>query len=386
MWELVPIFSLSCALAWFSHMFSNYNRLNEKYERKENAIYIFLTIAMTLFVCLRTKYNDTTTYLETYIYLTPSDVGFWENLTSINWLKIGDNPLMHFMTIALKHANFSTQQYLSFFAILTVPVYMWFIRKYTDNIFFSVFLMFVIGPYIFALAAIKQSWAMALLAIATDREINKKHSRFVFWVLLACTVHAYSWLYFVLPFLKFKPWSKKTYWTLLVFGFLGVALSLSMNGILNISSFLGDEYSAEEMSGAGVNVFRFGVTAMPLVLSFIFRRKIETDTYDETDNLIINASILHGELMFIALFGTANYFARLANYFQIFAMISMPKLIRYFDKRYRSIIFLIAMILYIIFFYYNNTISGYNTFDISFDRLTINEFFKTIFVFENSGG
>lgn len=386
MWELVPVLTISCVLACFSHVFSSYNIAIGKYERKENFIFVIITVVMTVFVCMRTKYNDTTTYLETYIYLTPDDIGFFQNVKMTNWLKIGDNPGFAFLYRFLKHAGFSTQQFLSFFAVLTVPVYMWFIRKYTDNIFFSVFLMFVVGPYVFALAAIKQTWAMALLAIATDREINRKHGKFVFWVLLACTIHAYSWLYFIIPFLKFKPWTKKTYWSLFFFGLFGIALSVALSGVLNITSILGDEYTAEDMSGAGVNIFRFGVTAMPLFLSFVFRKKIEVDEYDEKDNMMINVSILHGELMFIALFGTANYFARLANYFQIFAMISMPKLVKYFDKKYRNIIYVVAIILYLIFFYYDNTISGYNTFDKSFDRLTVQEFFKTIFVFDNAGG
>lgn len=382
MFKLLPVFIISVVLAWFSHMFSNYNRAVDKYEKKENLIYFVLVVVMTVFVALRTHYNDTASYIETYVYKVPSDMDFWTSLTSVNWLKIGTNPGFVFFYRYLKYLGFTPQLFLTFFAVLTIPVYMWFIRKYTDNIFLSVILMYTIGPYVFSLAAIKQSFAMALLLIATDRAINKKYTSFVFWVLLACTIHAYSWLYFIVPFLNFKPWSKRTYWSLALFGIVGVMLSFGMNGIINITSLLGDEYSAQDMSGAGVNIYRFGVTIVPLVLSFIFRKRIQNDVNCDEDNVIINLTILHGELMFIALFGTANYFARLANYFQIFAVITMPKMFNYMNKKYRTVVTVCAMILYVLFFYYNNTISGYATFDKSFDKLTLKEFFDTAFVFQ----
>ena len=37
--------------------------------------------------------------------------------------------------------------------------------------------------------------------------------------------------------------------------------------------------------------------------------------------------------MFIALFGTANYFARLANYFLIFQTLALPWMLSYFDYK-----------------------------------------------------
>lgn len=66
--------------------------------------------------------------------------------------------------------------------------------------------------------------------------------------------------------------------------------------------------------------FRLLVTLVPLVMSFILRKQINDPyyEYDRQDNICLNLSFLNGEIMFIALFGTANYFARLANYFYIF--------------------------------------------------------------------
>ena len=73
----------------------------------------------------------------------------------------------------------------------------------------------------------------------------------------------------------------------------------------------------ESFAGAGVNLFRFLVVSAPIALSFLVRDEIEKQS-TRNDMLIFNLSMLNAEIMFVALFGTANYFARLANYFLIF--------------------------------------------------------------------
>lgn len=376
MLELMPIFVVSLVLAWFSHVFSNYNVITEDYEKKEWIFLSVMTVFMILFAGLRTNYNDTTTYTESYEFIFRSDMNPIESFKDTDWFSIGINPGFNFISTILKYYGFSTQAYLMFFAIISVPIYVWFIRKYSNNFLFSIFLFFIIGSYTFCLAAIKQSFAMALLLIATDREIDRKHEKFVFWVLIASTIHAYSWLYFIVPFLKFRPWTKKTYWSLLIFGFIGVFMSFALGGLLNITSVLGDEYSLEEMSGAGVNIFRVGVTFVPAVLSFIVKDRIHEKRYDEAINTIINLSILHAELMFIALFGTANYFARLANYFEMFAVVSIPFLINKVDKRYRTLLIVVAVILYSIYFYYGNVIAGWRPFDEGYNKIKLLDYFK----------
>lgn len=51
-------------------------RLNE-YVYKEKFIWTIAIVASAIFAGLRTRYNDTGTYLETYNLLTNSDFDFW---------------------------------------------------------------------------------------------------------------------------------------------------------------------------------------------------------------------------------------------------------------------------------------------------------------------
>jgi hypothetical protein len=63
-------------------------------------------------------------------------------------------------------------------------------------------------------------------------------------------------------------------------------------------------------------------------------------------------------IMFIGLFGTANTFARLANYFLIFQTISLPYLISLMSKTNRRLLTGMAVVLFSIYFLYSNSIHG----------------------------
>ena len=65
----------------------------------------------------------------------------------------------------------------------------------------------------------------------------------------------------------------------------------------------------------------------------------------------MNLSFLNGEIMFVALFGTANYFARLANYFCIFPVIALPRLFNMVPPKWRVLLKMVAIVCYFLFFY-----------------------------------
>ena len=101
-------------------------------------------IVVAVFVGLRTSYNDTYTYRNMYESL---DAGFG-NIASLSF-SLGDNPGFWITNTILKTLGCSTQTFLMFYALITVGIYLWFIRKYTDNIWFSIFLFFTMGCYTF---------------------------------------------------------------------------------------------------------------------------------------------------------------------------------------------------------------------------------------------
>lgn len=370
MWKLVPVVLISLTAAFFYDKFSTKRENLSGYVYKEKILWLIPIIAMAIFAGLRTEYNDTTAYTYSYENFVKSNFDF----SNISWT-FGDNFGFDVFSIILKSLGFSTNGYLMVFAIITYVIYIWFIHKYSTDFLMSMFL-FICLIFTFPLAAIKQCVAVAFCLLAVDKAINKKWFWFVFWIFIAETFHAYSFMYLIVPLLFFVPWQdKRTVMWIVIFLFAGILLRPMIGTVLSITDALGDEYTVQEFSGDGVNPFRLLVCLVPLVLSFILRKQIN-DPYNEVnraEGLCMNLAFLNGEIMFVALFGTANYFARLADYFYIFPVIALPRLFNMVNPKWRTLMKICVVLCYLLFFYYAEYIV-YGSFDNRYQGITFNEF------------
>ena len=356
MYKLLPIFIFSILMAYMSDRYSSYEfdagRVKH-YIQKEKLFYVIMSIAMAVFVGLRTSGNDTATYISMYEDIPNNITAF----TSIDWKDIAAAPGHQFVCALLKNMGASTQDYLMVFAVVSVTLYLWFIRKYTNNITLSIYYFIRMGVYTFAMAAIKQTIAVAILLVATERAIEKKYLAFIFYVILAELFHPYAFVYLIVPFMSFIPWTWKTYVLLSGTAVVSMGLSRFMGGILAITDALGGDYGATEFSGAGVNIFRVLVVWVPVGLSFLARKYIRVNS-DRISNYIINLTMVNAMVMFVGLFGTANYFARLANYFLIFQTLSLPLIFNYFTKQSKKLLIVAAVLCYFVFFFYEHVIAN----------------------------
>lgn len=371
--KLLPIFIFGIILAYVSDRraiveFDSYG--DRVYRKKDKLIFFIIAVVLAIFVGLRTTYNDTNTYMNMYETLSPGI----SNLLTID-LSLGENPGFWVVNTIIKTIGFSTQSFLMFYAIVTVGIYLWFIRKYSDNIWLSVFLFFTMGCYTFTMAAIKQCVAVAFCLVATDRYLQNKKLSFVLWVLIASTFHPYSLMYLIIPFLNFEPWSGKTYLFLIIFLVIGLSLQPLLGTVVDITTMLGEEYDATTFTGEGINIFRLAVVWVPVVISFFTRRYLRANN-SKADNIILNLTILNAEIMFIGLFGTANYFARLANYFLIFQALCLPHLFKAFNETSRKLITSACIIGFLLYFYYANVIN--QNFDSMFNYVPFINYIKSI--------
>lgn len=363
--KLLPVFIFSLIMAYISDKRAHidFNKFGDKiYRHKEKIFFFLMAVVAIVFVGLRTSYNDTLTYINMYESL---EAGI-SNIASLDF-SLGENPGFWIVNIILKTLGFSTQSYIMFYAVITLLIYFWFVRKYSDNIWLSVFLFFTMGCYTFAMAAIKQCVAVAFCLVGIDRLLREKKISFVFWILLASTFHPYSLMYLIAPFLMFKSWTNKTYILLVVFGLIGLGIQPLLGTVVDITTMLGEEYDASTFTGEGINIFRLAVVWVPVIVSF-FVRKYLREVNTKKDNLILNLTILNAEIMFIGLFGTANYFGRLANYFLIFQTLCLPHLFNGFTTRSKKIITIICVICFLLYFYYANVINQY--FDNGFNSIS----------------
>lgn len=371
MWKLIPVVAICLTAAFFSDRFSRKDERLNGYVYKEKFIWIIAIVASAIFAGLRTGYNDTGTYLETYDILTNSNFDF----SDIKW-NFGSNFAFNVVSVILKSLGFSNNGFLMVFAIVTYGIYIWFIHKYSTDFLMSMFL-FICLVFTFPLAAIKQCVAIAFCLVAVDKALNKKWFWFIFWILIAESFHAFSIMYLIVPLMMFVPWSdKRTITWIAIFFAAGIFLCPFLGPLLESTEALGKGYTVEEFSGEGVNPFRLLVSLVPLVMSFILRKQINDPYYEinESDSLCMNLSFLNGEIMFIALFGTANYFARLANYFYIFPVIALPRLFNMVKPKWRIPMKVAALGCYAYYMYYGNMYSGWNIFDNEYSRILLNEF------------
>lgn len=376
--EIFPIFFAMVFFAFFSHTLSQYDDIRNRYVYKEKLIYCIMIFALIIFAGLREAYNDTAIYIWQYEEESRTiEEGLFNR---INWSDIGSNPGFWFTMGIMKTMGISTNSFLLIFSMVTLLIYGWFVHKHTHNIMFSSFLMFIMC-YTFTMAAVKQCFAMALCLIATEMCLRRKRVFFVLFIVIAILFHPYAAMFFICPFLMFKPWTRKTWILLGIFAFVGVSLQFLVGRILDVTTMIGETYDSDSFTGAGVNPFRVLVHLTPIFLSYLVRKNIPKEECSDADCLCLNLSMLNGSLMFVGLFGTANYFGRLANYFSVFPIVTIPWLFKFIDKRYRAIIAVAAVVAYILFFYFESTISGMNPFNQEFRRITLWQYLSRV----NSG-
>lgn len=340
---------------------------------KRDVFFTFLLTVILAFFCgLRTWGNDTVTYRDIYLYLTPDLEGFFTSEMPNFAEGIG----LAFMNSLMKTWNFTFQDTLIFYAFATITPYVFFVRRYSRSMVFGVFLMFTTGFYIFAMAAIKQTMATGICLLAVMAALDKKWIRFFGLIALASMFHPYSLVYLLVPLMMFKPWTSKTFIYIVVFVAAGFLLEQLLGVVLNVTDMMGANYDQESFVGEGVNIFRVAVAFVPLLLAAIGGKKTFIDS-TETEDLMFNLAMLNALIMFVGLFGTANYFARLANYFLPGQIIIIPCLLSRWKPSPRNVLTVACITGYLGYFYYENAIV--RPFDTGYSQMNFFDYIATLF-------
>lgn len=364
MGELWIVLAVSCGLAFLSEKYTF--AWNGRPSKVLNYGIVVLLIAyLSLFAGLRTGYNDTYTYMNSYKTMAT----FPDILTDFSW-KLGDNPGFVLLNSLMKAAGFSAQTFVLTYSILFVAVSVSFLKKYSSSFTLSVFLFVCAHGYLFSLAAMKQCASIAIGLMAIPCMMKRKWISYVLIILFAATFHPYILLFLLIPFLRFRPWSAGTWLLLTITVGTGLFLPQIIGTVIDAAALLGDGYDAENFMGEGVNIFRVLVASVSMLLSLVFRRALVRN--DLKDDTFINCSFLYACIMFVGLFGTANYFGRLANYFVLFPALVIPTILKELSNQDKRLLTGLTVFCYLVYFYYGNAIN--ESFANEFSRITLWEY------------
>lgn len=340
-------------------------------ERKEIRTTLLLGVALALFCGIRVWGNDTVTYLQIY-----------DQIPRLSALRVEDLPSVaegigfYFLTSLLKTLHFTSQDYLMFYAFITAIPYTLFVHRYSGSMKMGVFLMFATGMYTFSMAAIKQCVATGICLMALPLALERRWGRYFLMMLLAAMFHPYSVIYLLVPFMMFKPWTIRTLICVILSLIAGFYLDSLIGTVLDITALMGASYNDDSFTGAGVNVFRVAVAFVPLLLASIYGRPLFRRSTEEED-LMFNLAMLNALIMFVGLFGTANYFARLANYFLPAQVITLPWLLNKTSPVDRAWLKPACIIGYMGYFYYEYGIL--HPFDAEYAQISLFDYLTDLF-------
>lgn len=375
MLKLLAVFAASLILAYISDRNTKAVRAaGYHYSVWGDWAYIALVVILTLFAGLRTSYNDTWNYLNG-VENTATIAEFLGNPDNLNPFKV---PLFNLYQSVIK-TWFNNPQLLVFSTSMFTQICMIrFIKRYSEHFFFSIFIYFTLGTFVFSLAAMKQVTAMAILTLAFPCLEKKKWAKYYIIVFIAMLVHTYAIAFAVIPLFRTKPWSFFTFVLIAVTATVMMNFEETITAFMEQANDLGKSLAEFEVfADTTINIFRLAVYAVPPLISLVFRKWVLYNN-SKMDNVLIHMSIISLAFMTMGTQAGANMFGRMGNYFELGTICCLPAMLKKtFNKRSYRFISIIACVCFMGFFTYANAIGG--NFGLEYKAISLWKFISSLF-------
>ena len=221
--------------------------------------------------------------------------------------------------------------YLLIIAIIfTVPMTIW-IYKYSDNVCLSFMIYSALFYSFFAITGHRQTIASALV-IFGGYECMKKNKIVPLLLLhiVAFFIHKSSLCFIILYFARFIKINK------LYLAITSICILLSFifrNQLMSLlSSIMGYEQYSEQFEGAGAYTFT-AFLSMIYIATIILYKQIAIDEDVKFEIVAVSLALFFTPLTFID-----PSAMRVVQYFSIFILLLLPKLLNAFDSQSKSII------------------------------------------------
>lgn len=348
--------------------------LADKYKKYDLLFYFIAAVTYTLFLGLRTNYNDTRNYINSFIGAGPLSQ-FFQNPEKMN---VMHNPLFYGFVSFFRGLTDNYHLYFMFMGAVSAVLLIRFLKNHSSGYFaYSVLLFWAYGLGMLGAAAMKQIAAMSVLTIAFDFLLKRKWIPFVIVVLISSLIHTYAILFLVLPFFMSRPWNWKTMLLIIGTTIVFFAFNRVISALLDYADELGKSVSEQDVfDDVSMNIFRVLVFAVTPSLLLAFRARLNP-RMDTIHCILANMSII--SLMFVIL-GTvngANMFGRLASYFVLGDICLLGWILgEVFEEKSKKVIMAISIVLFGFYIWYD-----YRGIDGSYGYTSISlvEFVQSIF-------
>ena len=217
-------------------------------------------------------------------------------------------------------------------------------RKYSEDYVFSIFLFITMGSYNgWMMNGLRQFVATCIIFAALPLLIKREFVPLILIILLAMTIHSSAMMMIpIVLVVWFEPWKKGILVSYIVFV---IALFVFVNN----TDMLSEEILKQD---DGANPIRIFISAIPVVIAFVGRKKIAADN-NPLINICVNMSVFAMLIYFVATFTNGVGTGRLPIYTGLFNLILIPYLAKnVFDEKISKNIKVFFVLFYTAYFFY----------------------------------
>lgn len=313
------------------------------YPRPNKLMAVCVAVTLVMVSGLRNNIGDTFFYMHAY------------RVDDFSWYSILQKKDIGFSIFQkiLKGFTEDPQVLVFIMALITNVLIVIAFYKYARLFELAIYVYITSGAFIVSMNGMRQYFAAAILFVATKYMLDGSWKRYICLVLLASVFHQSALILIPLYFLvRRKAWTGTTLMLLavailIVFGFNQFQEVLF--SALKDTSY--GEYKNFQEGGA--NIIRVVFYAAPLIIAYFGREKLRM-LYPQID-IFVNLSLIGAVLLIIS---TQNWiFARMAIYFTLYQIVLVAWIVKVFRQKDQKLIYLILLVIYLIFFFYENVIT-----------------------------
>lgn len=297
---------------------------------------ILVSIQLFLILALRSKYLgvDLINYNDGYYYI--KSLSFTEMISKLHLIRTADliYPFVYesgyvFFNWIISHLGLSFHGFLVICAFVNIASFSYFIHKYSDMPWLSYIILCTFGIYTYFFGIIRQSLALSIFLLSIHFSINNKNTKAFLLFIISFLLH--RTILIMLPIfilVKVKPIKKNTFiiFIILSFPFLVFSNIIYSNIVYYIMSFFGKGYA-----GHGMQLNNLIILLYTIAIAITIFSNFKSTENNKMFNVAIWVFIIS---IYVEIIGMYNdNFARTMQIYNSFLLISIPAIIKQYDKQ-----------------------------------------------------